>query len=377
MWGGGTAVVVVCALYPPFADSIYSNLIEANQYLHLLAVCFVSWLILEIVHRCCRNATKKDRYDVYFEEAMRKSNRGRKNRINRNRARSSKDSLNWGALFGVIAIGLGSALAFGLLAFPNFQLEKSSQSRNSKSSSGTPSRPVANPEPEPKPKAPKPKYDPALAVRDHVYFRADSRFPHLTTDDYKKAAGDLARIQYKMFKNRGEAKNYPYILIGNGIWRYEACNEILPKFGLYQFGGACDRRITINFEANGMHYEHQIEVLVTLAHEWGHHLIHLSGENISGIANELLADCFAGVYIAYLDKHGAISEQELRNTVKMMGVLGNTHGTGIHGTPAQRVNGLLSGALFIDDPNDPKNQANWDNYCKGLEDIIDVREPLP
>ncbi len=278
------------------------------------------------------------------------------------------------AIVGVIVLVIcaGAAVMAGAYLLPGL-LEKTATLFNDNPSSDTSSNPI----PRATPTASKPKYDPAVSVKDQVYFFEDTRFPNLTTKDYEKAVGDLARIQYKMIKNRGQAKNYPNVLVGNATWGDEACNELLPTLGLYQYGRGCDELITINFEANNINYEYQIEVLVTLAHEWGHHLINLSGENISGITNELLADCFAGIYLAYLDKHRAITEQELRNTVKMMGDLGNTHGTGIHGTPAQRVNSLLSGALYFDDPNDPKNQANWDSYCRGLEDVIDVRKSLP
>ena len=60
-----------------------------------------------------------------------------------------------------------------------------------------------------------------------------------------------------------------------------------------------------------------------------------------------------------------------------MSEIGNTHGTGIHGTPAQRRNGLMSGALFASNPRERDNQNLWNSFCKGLDNVIDLSRGLP
>ena len=356
------ALSVAAALYPPFATYL-ENFDDKPRTISL----FVFALSQLLYQAFSSDPPKKDRYYDAARKSKRNSNYSKRNAVAS--GNGLNDSLSWGAL-GLV-LGLGGIFGVALVFLPGImKSEKKAQSAQSELPTTAYTKPVS------KAKL-NTKYDAAVAIKDRVTFYADSRFPHLTTEDYKKSAGDLARIQFKMLKNRAQAKNYPTVLIGNGSWRDEACNEGLPTLGLYQYGRDCNELITVNFEAGNLNYEYQIEVLVTLAHEWGHHLINLSGENISGINNELLADCFAGVYLAYLDKYDAITEKEVRDTVKMMSQIGNTHGTGIHGTPAQRVNGLLSGAMFFDNPSDPQNQENWNSYCKGLEDVIDVRKPLP
>ena len=228
------------------------------------------------------------------------------------------------------------------------------------------------------PVTPKKAYDAAIAMQQKVFYYPDDSLPSLKTDDYKKAAGDLARIQHKLLINRGRSKDLPTVLIGLGVWKNEKCNQRLPSIGIYQYGGTdCDQLITVNFTDGNLWYEHQIEIIITLAHEWGHHIINLSGEKVSGISNELLSDCFAGVYLAYLHKHGALSEQEFYNGVRLMTQIGNTHGTGIHGSSYQRRNGLISGYGRAFNQYDQESQANWDSYCKGLENVIDLSRGLP
>lgn len=220
--------------------------------------------------------------------------------------------------------------------------------------------------------------DPAVAMQSRVYYFPSDNLHTLNTTDYKKVSGDLARVQQKLLIKRSRANEFPEVLIGQGSWRTENCNKFLPTIGSYQYGGTdCDQLITVNFTDGNRWYEHQIEVIITLAHEWGHHIINLSGERISRISNELLSDCFAGVYLAYLHKHGALTEDEFYKGVRMMTQIGNTHGTGIHGSKAQRANGLISGYKYSFKQNDQESQANWNSYCKGLENVIDLSKGLP
>ena len=228
-----------------------------------------------------------------------------------------------------------------------------------------------------KPKKDKTLFDPAVSMQNKVIYYPDSRFPYLNTNDYKLVTGDLARIQYRMLRNRRNAKNFPSVLIGNGRWKNSKCNSSLPTLGLYMYSPACKHLITVNYLAGSLVYEHQIEVITTIAHEWGHHMINMSRRLVSGSQNEILSDCFAGVYLAYLDKYNLVTETEAINSIKMMGQIGNTHGTGIHGTPSQRINAITSAAMFMSDPSNVENQNRWNNFCKGLENIIDISKGLP
>ena len=106
-------------------------------------------------------------------------------------------------------------------------------------------------------------------------------------------------------------------------------------------------------------------------------MINMSRRPVSGSQHEILSDCFAGVYLAYLDKYNLVTEKEAIDSIEMMGQIGNTHGTGIHGTPQQRINAITSAAMFMSDPSNPENQFRWNSFCKGLEGIIDISKGLP
>ena len=226
-----------------------------------------------------------------------------------------------------------------------------------------------------KPSKPKPVYDPAVAMSKRVWYYPNYNLPHLNTDDYKKVVGDLARIQDKLMIDRSKAKILPNVVIGYGEWQKKECNEALPTLGMYASGGPCVGNITVNFTANNVFYEHPIEVMTTLAHEWGHHIVNISGQNISRITNELVSDCFAGLYLAYLDDFGLVSESEIKSTIRMMAQIGNFDGFE-HGTPKQRVNGLIAGAFYGSDPRNQENAAAWNTYCKELDSIIDLSKGL-
>jgi len=226
-------------------------------------------------------------------------------------------------------------------------------------------------------RAKKNAFDPAVSMQSRVTYVPDSRFPYLNTKDYKLVTGDLARIQYRMLRNRSNAKNFPSVLIGNGRWKNSKCNSSLPTLGLYMYSPDCKNLITVNYFNGSIIYEHQIEVITTIAHEWGHHMINMSRRPVSASQNEILSDCFAGVYLAYLDKYNLVTKKEAIDSIEMMGQIGITHGTGIHGTPQQRINAITSAAVYMSDPSKTENQYMWNNFCKGLEGIIDISKGLP
>ena len=67
----------------------------------------------------------------------------------------------------------------------------------------------------------------------------------------------------------------------------------MPNFlGVYM--PAC-KEILIGFNSGELSYDYPIQVLYVLAHEYAHHLVEISegGSTVSGLDNELTADCFA------------------------------------------------------------------------------------
>lgn len=375
--------------WPVFSLLAFTILIFVASFNNILPIGIIlgAWfigIVVFLAHQSNSSRSWTDRYSVAKTTSLAnaRNNKVKRNNKKRNRVNSNNDAMSE-AVINVITIGMAaSSVLFVYRDQIKFDLGRLVDEGKSLWALHFAHQTQSNPKNNPsqnrnKTKVSKARYDAAIEIKDRVSFYPDSRYNYLNTDDYKRAAGDLARIQYRMLKKRGVSKTYPRILIGDGSWKNDSCNETLPTLGLYQYSRGCNNLITINFSANGLVYEEQIEVLTTLAHEWGHHLIRLSGENISGINNELLSDCFAGIYLAYLDNYNAITESEIRSTIKMMSHIGNTHGTGIHGTPAQRRNGLMTGALYASNPNDLDNKNLWNAFCKGLDDVIDISVGFP
>jgi hypothetical protein len=221
------------------------------------------------------------------------------------------------------------------------------------------------------------KPDPAMKIKDNFIFFEDSRFPSLNNKvEYSKAVGDLARIQDKMLKDRGQASNFPQILIGNGKYTGK-CDSGKESLGVYTFGNGCNT-ILINFASDGIAYEYPIEVLTTLAHEYAHHLanVTIGIDSSSGLENELLADCFAGLLHGYWDKYGKVSKQEVIAAAEMMiqvSTKDHMDTSAMHGSPGQRLGAFMGGAQKAQGIN----TVEYTNFCKSLDRIIDWNQGLP
>lgn len=87
---------------------------------------------------------------------------------------------------------------------------------------------------------------------------------------------------------------------------------------------------------------------IIVAHEFGHDVAYNLQNDFSVSQprppdNELLADCFAGVWAYVAFSQGLANRDDLQDAVAALGVIGDTQGS--HGTDAQRVNALEIGML--------------------------------
>jgi hypothetical protein len=153
-----------------------------------------------------------------------------------------------------------------------------------------------------------PKSDAATEISSQIHFFEDSSQAHLNDEpQYRKAIGDMARIQDSKMKKREAARVFPTIILGRqGFTRCGTPNS--P--GIYN--PVC-REILIGFNSDVLRYDYPIEVLYVLAHEYAHHLVEISegGSTVSGLDNELTADCFAGYMAGFWDINGKLTREEL------------------------------------------------------------------
>ena len=217
--------------------------------------------------------------------------------------------------------------------------------------------------------------DPAVEIKDRVWIYPDSNTPHLNTpDQYRRAAGDLARVQQRMLRNRRRARDYPWILLGNGSYTDPDCAIPGPTLGTYN--SRCSN-MQINYRDESLVYEHPIEVLTTMMHEQGHHMIDITvgRNNISRLEAELICDCFAGVMHGYWAKWDKITQEEFEMAGKMM-IQISKHAestTDEHGDPGQRLGAFIAGAARASG----EMTQQYRNFCVGLERVIDFSKGLP
>jgi hypothetical protein len=209
--------------------------------------------------------------------------------------------------------------------------------------------------------------DPALQMTSRVHASTwPAEFDHLNAGmaNYSKLSGTLARIQAVALRQRSAALAMPQVLINRTM---EGCFNG-PSLGLYS--PRC-QAIKINFGAEGLVFEQPIEVELTLAHEWGHHLIALSGHSMSAMEQEVVSDCFAGVVFGYYAQHGLMSKEEALNALKMMVQIGNTAAHGHHPNPQVRLSSFAGGLAHVADPSG-EVAGLYPTYCATLDRVIDV-----
>ncbi len=95
-----------------------------------------------------------------------------------------------------------------------------------------------------------------------------------------------------------------------------------------------------------------------VTHEFGHHIadefaiqLKASGTTmpaITGKNNELLADCFAGVWINYAFANGVLTDTDYAEAIAAAEAIGDKAGGGNdpHGTPEERMRALRVGAEY-------------------------------
>ena len=213
-----------------------------------------------------------------------------------------------------------------------------------------------------------PKSDAATEISSQIHFFEDSSQAHLNDEpQYRKAIGDMARIQDSKMKKREAARVFPTIILGRqGFTRCGTPNS--P--GIYN--PVC-REILIGFNSDVLRYDYPIEVLYVLAHEYAHHLVEISegGSTVSGLDNELTADCFAGYMAGFWNINGKLTREELLAGFAVMQFVAKAEpsdSSDMHGDPGQRQGAFFGG---FERAKGSVNQQ-FQNFCKTLDRILEL-----
>ena len=255
----------------------------------------------------------------------------------------------------VIALALGMNMG-DLLAgiFPGMKndIQQQKQERIETIDKGSPSQTYL----------PQVQLDPAILMSSRVFVYTTESPLSAAEDDYKKIAGSLARLQVRSLKSESRKYSLPIMMV-NGNNSCKASSSI----GVYH--PKCES-IGVDFTDGNVSYEQDEEVIAALAHEWGHHLIHLSGLSMSWNEGEIVSDCFAGLFMGYLHKNSLATKQEVENAGQMMIQIGNNSTTGIHPNSETRWSAFISAAATVTIPGGEQSQR-YGSYCGSLDQIID------
>ena len=207
--------------------------------------------------------------------------------------------------------------------------------------------------------------DAAVEVSQYIHYFPDPIQPSLDDEaQYRRAIGDMARIQAEKLYMKARARDFPTIVIGRQ--GFSKCDTPVSP-GIYN--PAC-REILVAFNSGELQYEQPIEVLYVLAHEYAHHLVEISlGTSISGLDNELTADCFAGYMAGYWASVNKLNEQELMAGFSVMQAVAKqepTDSTDMHGDPGQRQGAFLGGYSMASG----KVTQEYQNFCRTLDRIL-------
>ena len=209
--------------------------------------------------------------------------------------------------------------------------------------------------------------DPALAMQKR-FFGSKLGGTFTTLDEgfsnFQRLSGTLARIQAVSLKRQSMAQQLPAIWINRT--REDCFNK--PSIGVYN--PKC-QVIKLDYSDGFLSYEHPTEMEVTIAHEWGHHLISLSGISMSPTEQEVVSDCFAGAVFGYYVKHGLIDLQDATHAIGLVKSVGNNSAHGHHPNQETRVRSFAGGLFSVADPSHPTGQEFMAS-CPSLSQIIDV-----
>ena len=209
--------------------------------------------------------------------------------------------------------------------------------------------------------------DPALAMQKRFFgSKLGGSFAALDEGftNYQRLSGTLARIQVVSLRRQSLVYQLPTVWINRT--REDCFNQ--RSIGVYS--PQC-QVIKLDYSDGFSAYEHSTEMEVTLAHEWGHHLISLSGVAMSPTEQEVVSDCFAGAVFGYYVKHGLIDFQDATHAIALVQSVGNNSPNGHHPNRETRVRSFAGGLFSVADPSHPKGQE-FMGSCPSLHQIIDV-----
>lgn len=209
--------------------------------------------------------------------------------------------------------------------------------------------------------------DPALAMQKR-FFGSKLGGTFTTLDEgftnFRRLSGTLARIQAVSLKRQPLAHQLP------AVWINRTRQDCFNKRSIGIYSPKC-QVIKLDYTDGHTFYEHPVEMEVTIAHEWGHHLISLSEVAMSPTEQEVVSDCFAGAVFGYYTRNNLITLQEAKHAIDMVAYVGNNSAHGHHPNRETRVRSFIGGMVSVDDPSHP-DAAVFKAACPGLHQIVDV-----
>jgi len=208
--------------------------------------------------------------------------------------------------------------------------------------------------------------DAATQIAGQINFFADTTHPGLNDEQqYRKGIGDMARVQVSRMIKKDQARNFPTIVIGRqGL---KKCKDTPNSAGTYN--PKC-QELLVAFDTY-LRYDYPIEVLYVLAHEYAHHLVEISlgSTSVSGLDNELTADCFAGYMAGYWNSQGKLTQNELNQVSDVMQAVAKV--TSLDSTTTHVDEGQRKGAFFAGyERAGGKVVQQYQNFCKTLDRIL-------
>jgi hypothetical protein len=208
---------------------------------------------------------------------------------------------------------------------------------------------------------PQVQQDPATLMSNRVFVYTTESPLSAAEDDYKKIAGTLARLQVRSLKSESNKYDLPVMMVNGN----NSC-KTSSSIGVYH--PKCES-IGVDFTDGNVAYEQDEEIIAALAHEWGHHLSHISGLKMSWNEGEIVSDCYAGLVMGYLHKNSLATKEEVENAGRMMIQIGNNSTTGIHPNSETRWKAFISAAATVTIPGGDQS-GMYGAYCGSLDQII-------
>jgi hypothetical protein len=209
--------------------------------------------------------------------------------------------------------------------------------------------------------------DPALAMQERFYgSKLEGTYAALDSgfSNYQRLSGTLARIQAVALLRRSAAQDLP------SVWINRTREDCFDRRSIGIYSPKC-QVIKVDYSDGYTTYEHPMEMEVTLAHEWGHHLIALSGITVSPTEQEVVSDCFAGVAFGYYALNNLATIDDSLKAANMISRIGNNGAHGYHPNSETRLRSFTGGLFSVASPNDPR-APEFMASCPSLHKIIDV-----